>query len=70
MAQSSAAVAAHPHALILDAAIQLAAAPVLQVEGVERVPGGPHSSAMVAPSVPVCQRPDSDTARKGYLSCH
>ena len=35
---------------------------VLKVEGVERVPGGPHSPAMVAPSVPVCQRPDPVTA--------
>ena len=61
-AQARAAVARHPHAPALDATIQLAAPAVLQVEGVERVPGGSHSPAMVAPSVPVRQRPDSDTA--------
>jgi hypothetical protein len=36
---------------------------VLQVEGVERIPRGPHSHAMVAPPALVRQPPNSDTGR-------
>jgi len=34
---------------VFDAAVEPAAEPVLKVERVERVPGGPHGLAMVAP---------------------
>jgi hypothetical protein len=44
VAQSSATRARHPHAPFLDAAIHLAAAPMLLKEGIEGIPETPHSS--------------------------